>query len=310
MTQHINATSEDEVWKNHVIERCKELEPLVFGKDEPSEEIARVYFKFHKILNDVFYIGADYSQHPRNPWYKFSQKKLDNEKNLTNNSDMDKERIIAFLQEKIQEISPRVFADNEPSLTDRMTLFAYANLLFKRYGLGTDLSKHPRNPWLNREIPLDFMHHKQIRQLPDDTKLVENPNKKTQIIAVPDVLPPKPEKLFRVYDIDKPDRTVYQNTESACYRYANKANHDMGYKGFDWADTGTMFVPREKGEPKIFQTPTHERKTINYPRNSGGGGCCPVNQNASYQKPQVKSKVQEYLERCKKEAEKTETKAE
>lgn len=54
-------------WQRFVLSRLNELHPFIFGVNQPETANAYVYFTYNKVLNEEFYAGTDYSDHPRNP---------------------------------------------------------------------------------------------------------------------------------------------------------------------------------------------------------------------------------------------------
>ena len=275
----------DKEWKTYVLSRCSELAPKIMGKDEPALEDALMYFKWHDVMYSVFGLGRDLSEHPRNPFRKNKEKTLDNSQNISHIPTMtDKEKaIIEFLKKEIETLSVRVFAKEEPILTDRMTFFAYNQYLWCNYKIGNDMQNHPRNPWKGVMAPLNFADYSQIRPLPESLR--DSPLAKTQPLPTIQPVVPEPEKLFRVFDVDHPTRTVYQGNESSCNKYVAKANKDCCYKAFDYVETSTKFTPNErKTEPPVINR-----------RNCS----CETPQRTVYTYKTSKTKVQEYLEKLK-----------
>lgn len=293
MDEEILKLQKDQDWKLYVLSRCSELEPKVMGSVEPSTDEALLYFKFHDILFSVFGIGKDLSNHPRNPFTKKEQKNLDNHQSIIHNSSMtEKEQEIkTFLQKEVQELHPRIFGQGEPLMTDRMTFFAYNQYLYKKFGVGQDLKNHPRNPWAGIEAPLDFSDYSQIRKLPEHLR-VKPPLNQTQVIPFPE-REPVAETMFRVYDVDHPNRTVFQGTEAECYRYSAKANKETGYKAFDYINTTIKIFPKNKSGNGSIQT----SKTYSIQK-SENGCSCDVPNRSTYVYKDSKKKVQEYLARC------------
>lgn len=300
--------SKDEDWKKYCQARCAELHPDVFGENRKHES-ALVFFKYAKILHDVFSLGQDYSAHPSNPWSdNYYKKNLDNDTKLVNTQPMDNEQaeLIKFLSERIQELHPRVFTQGEPAMTDRMTFFAYNQFLFRKFNIGQDLQGNPKNPWKNCEPPMDFTGHGQIRQIPEHIRPQSEAkleNAKTQVIpTLPAIggaaanapigvqpLPPAPQELWRVFDVDEPLRTVYQGTEGDAFQYMTKANKDAGYTAFGNEKTGTRFVPKTRREPRIVKSGV----TI-YESQGCGSDRCQVRTPVVYHKT-AKMRVAEYL---------------
>ena len=296
---------QDSHWREHVVSRCNELESKVMGSVEPSLDEALVYFKFSDIKFRVFGIGRDLSDHPRNPFRKKTEKNLDNQTNNSHTHTMTEkdQAIVSFLQKAIQELHPRVFGKDEPLMTERMTFFAYNQFLWVKHKIGNDLSKHPRNPWHDCVTPLNFDDYQQIRPLPVELAPAKVELAKTQVI--PTLVTPVQELLCRVYDVDKPARTVFQGTEAECFRYVAKANKDTGYKAFDYQKTDVKFTPRSKDDGQKLSSLVHKPHVGSVRQQASSCACNlpPVRiKNA-------KSKVQEYLERCKQTSETpTETK--
>lgn len=55
-------------WLAFVRRRLSELHPSIFGEEMPEVGGALTYFEYHRRLNELGF-GADYSTHPRNPFY-------------------------------------------------------------------------------------------------------------------------------------------------------------------------------------------------------------------------------------------------
>jgi hypothetical protein len=287
MDEDPSKSQKNDDWKTFLLIRCSELEPKVLGLSEPSIDEALVYFKYHEILNSAFGIGLDFKHHPRNPYNK-AKNPLDKTENLSQNiptMTVKEQEIVKFLQKEMSERHSKVFGEGEPSMTDRMTFFAYNQYLFVKHGLGLDLSTHSRNPWKDAITPLNFSDFSQIRSLPEHLK-EETAKSKTQVLPEVTILPPSPENLWRVFDKDKPLRTVYQGSEGDCYKWTTKANKDTGYMAFDYIQTGKKIEAKEK-EKFGFKTPP-QKPLVTYPSNI-----------TYYNFKNSKTKVQEYLKRCK-----------
>ena len=297
-------------WRDYILSRCKELHPVVFGVNEPNLEDVLIYFKFNQILRDVFNLGSNYEGHPRNPFFKKNLDKLkimDNDKAVMEK--IKEASLITYLQSQLDMLYDRVFGEVEPTFSDRLTYFAYNNYLFVKFNIGMDLNSNLRNPWvLPKTPPLDFSEYGQIRQLPEE---FQNKKTKTQLIPLinpviseVNFLPPAIQSLWRVFDIQTKSRNVYQGTEADCYRYATKCNKDMGFKRFDWEDTNIKFVPRIKGQKKITKVLQTQNTSLSVIKiEKGCGFNCGLPEKP---KQEIKSKVQNYLEKCKLSALETE----
>lgn len=297
----------DKQWYDYVQARLADLGPIALGSVEPSLDQAMLFFKFAEIDKNVFGSANDYSNHPRNPFNKKDKKELDKPANLDQTQNMntpsEKEQgIIKFLQQSIQGLHSTVFdCCREPSLTDRMTFFAYSHYLFAKHGIGTDMTSHPRNPWREingGQIPLDFEGFKQIKPFPADLRPLPSLKEalaKTQVIPVLKPLPPAPQAKWRVFDIDMPARTVFEGNEGDCYKYAKQANDDCSYKAFEWADTGTMFIPRDKS--------VKGSRSVDLPNANGCSSCelprKPSTPHVPYVYKTTRTKVSEYLAKVK-----------
>jgi hypothetical protein len=283
-------------WKQYIQGRCQELHSCIFGTVEPTLNEALLYFNFNKILRERYNIGEDYSHHPRNPYWEgsiFRQKRLDNQPKKDNHLSMDQEKLIEYLRKVVADLHDKVFTPVEPAMSDRMTYFAYANYLFVKFQIGEDVAKNPRNPWKGKNIPLSFEEFSsQIKALPSEFKPKEEPkieNNSTQKIGTIEL----PMVLWRVFDVDVPKRNVFQGTKQACEDYAAQANHDCGYKQFDFVSCNTTFEPRVKKDagtnlPVVYSPP-----------NTCGTSplqSCVRNTAWMYSKKTAKERVSEYLQ--------------
>jgi hypothetical protein len=250
-------------WKEYVIARCSELEPKVMGESLPSSEDAMMYFKMHDIMFNVFGLGRDLSQHPRNPSRDKEQKTLDKKEKILQPikvMTIKEQELIDYLQVEITALYPRIFGDAEPTFTDRLTFFAYHQFLFRKFNIGVDMKDDPRNPWVGKDAPMDFSGYSQIRALPENLQEKKlNQTQKIPAVKKPLQLPaPEPKTtLWRAFDVDTPDKTVFQGDEEMCQKFVAQANEDSGYNAFDYRNTSITYTPdvsKENGISKLFQT--------------------------------------------------------
>jgi hypothetical protein len=309
-------------WTRHMMARVKELEPIALGDPIPDDAILFTYFNYAMRLNNLG-IGFSVEFNPRNPFgknYKLNNKNtsysssiekiltnqpknIDMAPKLSNTTDMNmtekEQNLIDFLVSRTDELRPSVMGDVEPLMTDRMTFFAYNQMLWHKFHIGSNMMNHPRNPWQGIEAPKDFNEYCQIKPLPEDLQDRKPPvitvEKPKTLIVLPDDNIPVP--MWRVYDINVPNRNVYQGTIGACEDYAAKANKQMGYTGFKCADTNTKFVPKNKikNNKSTCLIPMIVPKTTI--GNCGGTtGCSNYTIHKYVPKEPVKSRVAKYLE--------------
>lgn len=250
----------DENLKHYVLCKCSELENKVLNTNNPLPRDSFLYFKFHEILNNNFGLGRDLSTHPKNPLFNkkcFGFEDIIKFKKLfTTMDNIQKLELVVHLQEKIEELKPKIFGESEPNNCDRLNFFAYSNYLFVKFGIGADLSKNVRNPWKDTIIPLDFSSYNLITPLPV-FPLLQNQKDNSVSNEISQF-------LWKVYEIKNPEKTLYQGTEAVCLKFCQEKNQSVGNIQFACVSTRIQFIPRQKKNGvKVCQTiikPTNVKK--------------------------------------------------